>query len=157
MGGLAIFASVIGAYGLLLAVRLNSGAIVWEGLPLVLRLLPALFIVFSIGLLDDIFGISPWKKLSSDVVAAILAWFCGIHVSGVGGYSFSRLVISFLVTLLWPVTCTNAINLVIDTSISGASQVPRAEGQQRYYSWIASHGPLTKSCARWKQFFMSER
>src|SRR5215469_9638070 len=63
MGGVAIFASVIGAYALLLIVRLSSGAIVWGDLPLVLRILPALAVVFGIGLLDDLFGTSPWMRL----------------------------------------------------------------------------------------------
>src|ERR1035438_8194555 len=75
LGGVAIFLAVIGAYGLLLAVRLSSGAIVWEGLPLFLRILPALAIIFGIGLVDDIIGVRPWKKLSAEVVAASLAAF----------------------------------------------------------------------------------
>jgi UDP-GlcNAc:undecaprenyl-phosphate GlcNAc-1-phosphate transferase len=123
MGGVAIFASVIGAYGLLLAVRLSSGAIVWEGLPLVLRLLPAIVVVFGVGLIDDIFSLSPWKKLVGEVVAATLAWFGGIQVSGFGGHSFSGVVVGFVCTLLWIVTCTNAINLIdgVDGLATGVS------------------------------------
>jgi len=62
LGGVAIFAAVIGAYGLLLIVRLSSGAIVWENLPLILRLLPALAIVFGIGLIDDIVSVRSMDK-----------------------------------------------------------------------------------------------
>lgn len=112
MGGLAVFASVIGAYGVLLAVRFSSGAIVWEGLPLVLRLLPALVVVFGVGLIDDIISLSPWKKLVAEIGAATLAWIGGIRVSGLGSHSFSGVVVSFLCTLVWIVTCTNAINLI---------------------------------------------
>jgi len=123
MGGVAILVSVLGAYGILLAVRLSSGAIVWDGMPVVLQLLPALAVVFGIGLVDDTFGLSPWKKLIAEIVAAILAWIGGIHVSGLGGHSFSGVVVSFFVTLLWIVTCTNAINLIdgVDGLAAGIS------------------------------------
>jgi UDP-GlcNAc:undecaprenyl-phosphate GlcNAc-1-phosphate transferase len=123
IGGVAIFAAVIGAYGLLLVVRLSSGAIVWADLPLVLRLLPALAVVFGIGLIDDIVSTHPWVRLAAETVAAILAWMGGIHISAINGYSFSGAVVSFIVTVLWIVTCTNAINLIdgVDGLAAGVS------------------------------------
>jgi UDP-GlcNAc:undecaprenyl-phosphate GlcNAc-1-phosphate transferase len=123
MGGVAIFAAVIGAYSLLLVVRLSSGAIVWADLPLVLRLLPALSVVFGIGLIDDIVSTHPWLRLAAETVAAILAWIGGVHVSAIDGYSFSGAVVSFIVTVLWIVTCTNAINLIdgVDGLAAGVS------------------------------------
>src|SRR5579859_4988079 len=123
MGGVAILAAVMGAYGLLFAVRLTSGAIVWDGLPLVLRLFPAFLIVFGIGLVDDIFSLRPWVKLAAESVAAMLAWFGGIHVTSFGGYSFSGVVASCALTLLWIVVCTNAINLIdgVDGLAAGVS------------------------------------
>jgi UDP-GlcNAc:undecaprenyl-phosphate GlcNAc-1-phosphate transferase len=119
----AILVSIMAAYALLLAVRLNSGAIIWEGLPLVIRLLPALAVVFSIGLVDDIFTLRPWKKLTAEIVAAMLAWFGGIHVNALAGYSLSGVVISFVITVLWIITCTNAINLIdgVDGLATGVS------------------------------------
>ena len=123
MGGVAIFVSVIAAYGLLLLVRFSSGAIIWEGLPLVLRILPALAVVFSIGLIDDIISVRPWIKVAAEVAAAILAWLGGIHVSGLVGHSFSSVAVSFAVTLSWIVLCTNAINLIdgVDGLAAGVS------------------------------------
>ena len=50
-------------------------------MPLVLRLLPALVIVSIVGLIDDIFSLRPWIKLTAESVAAALAWFGGIQVS----------------------------------------------------------------------------
>src|ERR1035438_1384222 len=80
-GGGAIFATIIGAYGLLLVVRFGSGAVVGGGdLPLVLRLLPALVIVSLVGLIDDIFSLRPWIKLTAEAVAAAVAWFGGIQI-----------------------------------------------------------------------------
>lgn len=122
VGGVAIVATVICAYCLLLAIRFSSGAIVWDGLPLVLRILPALVIVFAVGLIDDISGLNPWKKLVAEVVAAVLAWFGGIHIGGLGGHSFS-VVASFAITILWIVACTNGINLIdgVDGLATGVS------------------------------------
>ena len=123
MGGVAIFAAVVGAYGLLLIVRLSSGAIVSADLPLVLRLLPALAIVFGIGIIDDIISVRPWIRLAVETVAATFAWIGGIHITAIAGYSFSGAVVSFIVTVLWIVTCTNAINLIdgVDGLASGVS------------------------------------
>jgi UDP-N-acetylmuramyl pentapeptide phosphotransferase/UDP-N-acetylglucosamine-1-phosphate transferase len=57
-------------------------------MPLVLRLLPALVIVSIVGLIDDIFSLRPWIKLTAEAVAAALAWFGGIEVSANLGSDF---------------------------------------------------------------------
>lgn len=121
VGGVAIFVSLVGAYGLLLVVGLSAGNIVWSGLPVALRLLPASVAIFALGLVDDIVRISPWQKLTGQVVAALLAWAAGIHVHAIGGHAFSAIV-SFAATLLWIVACTNAVNLIdgIDGLAAGA-------------------------------------
>ena len=111
LGGVAIFASILSAYGLLLVVRFSSGHIILEDLPLVLHILPALLIVFLLGLIDDIISLSPWIKLTVEIVAAVVAWFGGIHVSSVEGHPFP-VVLSFAITIVWIVGCTNAINLI---------------------------------------------
>ncbi|HEV2485806.1 MAG TPA: MraY family glycosyltransferase [Terracidiphilus sp.] len=123
IGGVAIFAAVVGAYGLLLVVRLSSGNIVLADLPLVLRLLPALAVVFGIGLIDDIVSTRPWVRLAAETVAAILAWIGGIRILAIAGHSFSGDVESLLFTVLWIVTCTNAINLIdgVDGLAAGVS------------------------------------
>jgi len=122
LGGVAIFTSVILSYGLLLAVRLNAGDIIWEGLPLVERLLPALLVVFIMGIVDDVVSMRPWKKLAAELVAAVLAWVGGIHVGGLGGHDLST-VLSFAVTVFWIIACTNAINLIdgVDGMAAGVS------------------------------------
>ncbi|MDR3413185.1 MAG: MraY family glycosyltransferase, partial [Formivibrio sp.] len=123
LGGVAIFAAVIGAYGLLLIARLSSGAIVWDNLPLVLHLLPALAVVFGIGLIDDIVTVPPWVRLSAEAIAATFAWFGGVQIYAINGYSFSGDIVSLIVTVLWIVTCANAINLIdgVDGLATGVS------------------------------------
>ncbi|MDR3573730.1 MAG: MraY family glycosyltransferase [Anaerolineaceae bacterium] len=123
LGGVAIFASIIIAYSLFLVVRLSSGQIVLANLPLVLRLLPALAVVFGIGLIDDIVTASPWIRLAAEAAAAIFAWFGGVQIYAINGYSFSGDIVSLIVTVLWIVTCTNAINLIdgVDGLAAGVS------------------------------------
>lgn len=122
LGGVAIFAAIMGSYGLLLLARFSAGKIVWEGLPFVLRLLPAALIVFGVGVVDDISSLGPWKKLIAEVFAAILAWCGGIQVSAINGHYFAHIVSCF-VTLVWIVACTNAINLIdgVDGLAAGVS------------------------------------
>ncbi len=122
MGGVAIFASVLCAYALLLAVRLSSGHIVWEDLPLVTRLAPAFAFVFTVGLIDDIVTVRPSIKLIAQLLAASYAWSTGIRVSAFADHPFAGLA-SFLVTVFWIVLCTNAINLIdgVDGLAAGVS------------------------------------
>jgi UDP-GlcNAc:undecaprenyl-phosphate GlcNAc-1-phosphate transferase len=111
LGGVAIFAAFIVAYCLLLVVGPSAGIFVWSGLPLAIRLLPAALVIFTVGLIDDIRGVLPWQKLGGQVVAALLAWAAGIHVHGIGGHAFSTFA-GFVITLVWIVACTNAVNLI---------------------------------------------
>lgn len=123
MGGVAIFTTVVLAYGLLIVARFGSGAILWNGLPLILRIIPAFAVVFCTGLIDDLVNLPPWAKLTGEIIAAILAWIGGIHVSALAGHSFSGTAVGFVVTLLWIIVCTNAINLIdgVDGLAAGVS------------------------------------
>ena len=111
VGGIAILLSAIGAYALLLVVRLTAGHIVESAAPFVVRLLPAIAVVFGVGLLDDILNLRAWLKLAAQVVAAMLAWVSGIHLGAVAGHSFSA-PLSCILTIAWIVACTNAVNLI---------------------------------------------
>jgi len=111
VGGIAILAASVGAYCLLLLVRLSAGHIVRSGVPSAIRLMPAVIVIFSVGLVDDIFELRPAQKFGAQIVAAMLAWAGGIHVGAIGGHPFS-LTLSFVVTLAWIVACSNAVNLI---------------------------------------------
>jgi UDP-GlcNAc:undecaprenyl-phosphate/decaprenyl-phosphate GlcNAc-1-phosphate transferase len=111
VGGVAIFAATILAYILLLFVGSSASPIVRHGLPFAVRLLPAIIVIFSVGLLDDIYGVRPWHKLFAQTSAALLAWAGGIHLSSIGGHPFP-VVLSFLITIVWIVACSNAVNLI---------------------------------------------
>ncbi len=77
----------------------------------------ALFIVFIIGLIDDLFGLNAWQKLPFEIIAASILFFKGYSIdvlsSPIGSESivFSNLI-SYVVTVLWIVAITNAMNLI---------------------------------------------
>lgn len=108
-GGIAIAAAYGLAVGVLLLSPLNGGDTV--DLPLAVRLLPAIGIVFGLGLLDDLVGVKPWEKLAIQLVAAILAYGAGVSVSGVAGVHATGWW-TLPLTVLWLVACTNAFNLI---------------------------------------------
>ena len=59
VGGIPIVLSCLGAFGLALVLPLAGGKIVHEGLPFAWKLMPAVCLVFAIGLLDDLIGLMP--------------------------------------------------------------------------------------------------
>jgi UDP-GlcNAc:undecaprenyl-phosphate GlcNAc-1-phosphate transferase len=111
IGGIAIVAAIMGAYGLLLLARLHAGHIIWSGVPFAIRFVPAVIVIFGVGLMDDIFNIRPWTKLTGEVIAATLIWTVGIRLGAIDGHPFSVLF-SFVATVVWIVACSNAVNLI---------------------------------------------
>jgi UDP-GlcNAc:undecaprenyl-phosphate/decaprenyl-phosphate GlcNAc-1-phosphate transferase len=111
IGGLAIAASVAGAFGLLFVFRFNGGLVLESEAPFALRLVPAVAIVFGVGLVDDIYQLRPMYKLAAQIVAAILAWESGIHLSSIGRHDLPA-ILSFMLTLVWIVACSNSMNLI---------------------------------------------
>jgi len=111
IGGVAIAAAAVAAYGLLFVSRLNGGSILRAGAPFAIHLLPAAMVVFCVGLADDIFRLRPLYKLAAQIVAAILAWNSGIHLIAIGGRDLP-VMLSFVLTIIWIVACSNAMNLI---------------------------------------------
>jgi UDP-GlcNAc:undecaprenyl-phosphate/decaprenyl-phosphate GlcNAc-1-phosphate transferase len=108
IGGIPIALAYVAAFGLLLLSPLHGASRV--SLPLVLTLMPAALVVFATGLLDDLVGLTPWQKLLGEVTAAGLAYYCGVRIIGIAGYSAGWW--SVPVTVIWLVACTNAFNLI---------------------------------------------
>ncbi len=121
LGGVAIFAATLASYAVLLLVGLHGGFIVRNSIPLALKLLPGVTVIFAVGLADDIFNLSPWYKLFAQIAAAVLAWSGGIRLESLAGHPF-HVAASFSVTILWIVGCSNAVNLIdgVDGLATGA-------------------------------------
>ena len=107
MGGIAIFC------GYVLAVLLFA-----ELTDQVKGILIGAMIIAVMGALDDVFNLSPWIKLLAQFAAAAVCISCGVMVDAVStfvgetGYFQIGHISSFVLTALWIVGCTNAINLI---------------------------------------------
>ena len=111
VGGVAVALAYVLTFVCLLALHSKGGMIVRSALPSVTRLLPAALLIFAIGLLDDILGLQPWEKLTGQIAAAGLAYWAGVRLVTFGGHLFS-LEWGFVLTIVWLVACTNAVNLI---------------------------------------------
>jgi UDP-GlcNAc:undecaprenyl-phosphate GlcNAc-1-phosphate transferase len=111
LGGVPIILSFLAAYGLLLLTPMGGGGVVRAALPAVWRLLPAVAVVFAIGIVDDIRGLKPWQKLLGEAVACGLAIAAGVHLTGLRGVPFPP-VWALLGTVVWLIGCANAVNLI---------------------------------------------
>jgi UDP-GlcNAc:undecaprenyl-phosphate/decaprenyl-phosphate GlcNAc-1-phosphate transferase len=112
VGGIAVMLGFFSAMALLLAPGSPLGDLLDPAKrDLLLRLLPAVCIVFAAGLIDDIRGLRPWQKLAAQFVAALLACEAGVEVTGVGGRHLDPWM-SVPVTLLWLMLSSNAFNLI---------------------------------------------
>ncbi len=111
LGGVAVFISYLLAYGVLLAAGFAATHEVRRGYPMANRMLPAMLVVFVLGIIDDIRPIRAWQKFAGQIVAATMVYFAGVHVGGFGVYKLHDWW-SLPATILWLVLCTNAINLI---------------------------------------------
>jgi UDP-GlcNAc:undecaprenyl-phosphate GlcNAc-1-phosphate transferase len=100
-GGVGIFAGF--SAGVLLA--LATGAVEWSGE--LGGILAGVAIVFVVGLVDDLRGLSPAAKLAAQIVAAVVVLASGLNVEIVGND-----VLAWAIGLLWLIGITNAFNLL---------------------------------------------
>jgi len=77
----------------------------------------SLFIIFIIGLVDDLIGLNAWQKFPVEIFAASILFFNGFGMKLIS-IPFAPykvvlpFVISYLISVLWIVGITNAMNLV---------------------------------------------
>ena len=102
MGGVAIFCSFLLAV-ILTAILLPTAHILKEFLPLLL----CASLVFLLGLVDDIYRLSPQTKLVGQVIAAAVLVFFGFKINWFVSYTLNTLV-----SVFWIVGITNAFNLL---------------------------------------------
>lgn len=88
-------------------------------------------IVFLVGMLDDMYQLSPWVKLLGQCLAAAVAMYFGVIVHFVTNPFDGLLALGYLslpLTFLWIVGVTNAINLIdgLDGLAGGVSAIAAA-------------------------------
>jgi UDP-GlcNAc:undecaprenyl-phosphate GlcNAc-1-phosphate transferase len=112
MGGVAVAAAyVLTLIFIILAPYKNLTFDVSATLEKALVLLPAVGLVFIVGLIDDIRGLPPWQKLTGEAIAAAWAYSWGFGIYVLRGHVLADWV-SLPVTILWLVGCANAVNLI---------------------------------------------
>ena len=123
LGGLAMGISFFLAFGLL--VLLNSHYPQGNSL---LGLLVGGFLFFLLGLLDDLYDLSPYVKLIGQLVAASIAFYLGLQISTLDLPDSKLLMLhglSYPVTVLWLMALANALNFIdgIDGLAGGVTAI----------------------------------
>lgn len=124
LGGVAIYAAIVIGFGIsygLNTTRLNPGTLAF--------LTSALTIMFFIGLKDDIVGLSPIKKLFSQIIAAfILVVLADVRIPsmyGLLGLHELPLIASYALSIFAFIVILNSINLIdgLDGLAAGVSLI----------------------------------
>ena len=148
LGGIAIFISIVVTIVFYLIVfgRYTPNGI--QHLDLEAILIGGL-IIFFIGLLDDIQPLSAWTKLIAQIISASIVWLMGIQIEFIANplhyidvnqaaaFNLSDIT-SYLITILFIVAITNAINLIdgIDGLAVGVCMIAALA------SWAINLSPL---------------
>ena len=118
----------LGGLAIITPITLGSFLILFTSLSIDLKqqlylglILPALAIAF-IGLLDDIYQLSPWPRFISQSAVGVITAFI-LYRSGAGVEIFGNQLLNSLTTIFWVVAIINAINFIdnmdgLATSIS---------------------------------------
>ena len=134
LGGIAIFA------GCAIALAVEAGgelAGVWPAAliradPPLLGALGGLVLIFAVGLVDDVRGLTPGVKLAGQLLAAAVPIAAGLRVEFVGdpfgGGLFQLGLLSYPVTALWIVGFANVFNLIdgLDGLAAGVAGIAAA-------------------------------
>lgn len=117
LGGLAIFI----AFVVVMAVFAKPVGPMWG-------LLIGAAIIFVVGIIDDVWQLSPWLKLLGQCLAAVVVMKFGIMVNFVSNPFNGPLDLGYFslpLTFLWIVGVTNAVNLIdgLDGLAAGVSGI----------------------------------
>ncbi len=112
IGGIPIALSYAAALGLMLLFAPEGARIRIQHEHLLWALLPATGLIFLTGLIDDLIGLRPWQKLAGQAVAAALAVSLGARMATLHGATGYKHWAELLLSFLWLVGCTNAVNLI---------------------------------------------
>jgi UDP-GlcNAc:undecaprenyl-phosphate GlcNAc-1-phosphate transferase len=110
----------LGGVGVWLAFMLALGAVAWWIQPLphgqaLSGILAGGALLFLLGLLDDLFQLSPYVKLAGQLLAASVAFVLGVQINTLDLPGSAMLVLnglSFPITVLWLVGVTNSLNFI---------------------------------------------
>lgn len=121
VGGIAIAVAYAASLTLTIFIPSPTSSLAWQCLPIALRFLPAVALIFLVGLADDLFNLGASLKLIGQIVASAIAIWAGVQIHGVAGVNFPAWI-GIPTTVLWLVGCSNAFNLIdgVDGLAAGA-------------------------------------
>ena len=111
VGGIAVAAAYFGALLLIALFVSDRQPAAASGFATVKLIAPAAVLIFLVGLADDIFNLKPWQKFAVQIVAAAIVVSAGVQFHSVGSLSIHP-VVGMVISVLWLVGCTNAVNLI---------------------------------------------
>lgn len=131
LGGLAFFPALVISLSLTFALKelIDPNFSLLSSRPTsleVLMLLPALFLIYGMGVLDDLRSVSFRKKFFGQIFCAVLIITSGVYIRnlhGLLGLNELSIIWSYLISLFFIVLVINAINLIdgIDGLAAGLS------------------------------------
>ncbi|MCD6310392.1 MAG: undecaprenyl/decaprenyl-phosphate alpha-N-acetylglucosaminyl 1-phosphate transferase, partial [Candidatus Eremiobacteraeota bacterium] len=129
LGGTAIFFSFFTIlFGILAYLKFIKG-IELKGIENLTAIFISSSILFTIGLIDDFKGLTPRAKLAFQVIAALILIQQGIGITFLrqpsGGLVYLPAWLAIVLSLLWLVIVTNALNLMdgLDGLLAGISVI----------------------------------
>lgn len=115
LGGVAIFLTLWCIALLALWLPEHFGTREFPFAHLTLKILGPATIIFVLGLIDDIYGVSAYTKFAVEAGAAIILFCNGIGItrlSGLTGHPHLGWLVGLPLTILWVLWITNAFNLI---------------------------------------------
>lgn len=113
LGGIAIYLAFIVAMGL--AFLLERGPAMEEFISKFIAMLVGGTIILALGIYDDVKGADAWKKLSVQIIAAVVLVIFGFKIVRINNLFGQVVDLGFLVvplTIIWIIGVTNAINII---------------------------------------------
>ena len=128
VGGIALIVGYFVAF-VTLALGYSKGVIDAHdpSIRLIARLSPAVVLIFVVGLFDDLWTLTPLRKLLGQLAAASYACWVGVRFTTPAGYS-GPVILVYVVSVLWLVLCMNAFNLIdgLDGLATGVALIASA-------------------------------
>jgi UDP-GlcNAc:undecaprenyl-phosphate GlcNAc-1-phosphate transferase len=111
IGGLPVALAAVCSFLIVAALSARYGIAANSAFSAAKTVAPAALFVFCVGLADDLLGLKPWQKLAGQVLAGVIAVAAGVQIHFVGGLTLHPWLGAIL-TVIWLVGCSNAVNLI---------------------------------------------
>jgi UDP-GlcNAc:undecaprenyl-phosphate GlcNAc-1-phosphate transferase len=112
VGGIAIALAYSLTFAIALILPFSYTQLIHSSFTSIWKIAIPAAVVFLTGLLDDLLGLTPIKKLIGIVAACALALWAGIRVDLHVLSGSAHPAVSAAITVIWLVGCTNAFNLI---------------------------------------------